>query len=169
MNQPGFNPYAAPTGPPSVGGFGFHNSDVGVPADRGVRLIAKVIDGLCDLVAIAPGLVLLMLGAGGNESALVIVGGLLMVLGLLAISIYQWLAIVRSGQTIGKRAMKIKIVRQDGSPVDFVYGVALRNWPIAIGAQLIPALGLIDALIIFTEQRRCLHDMLASTDVIQVL
>lgn len=140
-----------------------------IPAERGTRFVAKLIDVLCDMGSLVPGLVLFMLAGATEEPALVIGGALLMVLGLLGMCVYQWMGIVRSGQTIGKRLMKIKIIRQDGSPVDFVYGVALRNWPISIGAQVIPALGLIDALIIFTEQRRCLHDMLASTDVIQVL
>jgi len=41
---------------------------------------------------------------------------------------YNWYLITVRGQTIGKRWMKVKIVKEDGKPVDFVRGVILRNW-----------------------------------------
>lgn len=165
MAQPGYNPYAAPQGPD----FSFASPTSGstfVKAERGTRFAAKLIDGLCDIVSMLPGLILLFIGASANEEALTFLGIGVMLLGALGMAIYQWSGIVKSGQTVGKRAMKIKVVRQDGSPVDFLYGVVLRNWILAVAAQVVGAIGIVDALLIFTEQRRCLHDMIASTDVI---
>ncbi|MEZ4374933.1 MAG: RDD family protein [Polyangiaceae bacterium] len=165
MAQPGYNPYAAPQGPEFP--FASSTSDsMFIKAERGTRFAAKLIDGLCDVGAMLPGLAILFAGGAANEEALTVVGVLVMVAGLLGVAIYQWIGIVKSGQTVGKRMMKIKVVKQDGSAVDFVSGVVLRNWILAIAAQVVGAIGLVDALMIFTEQRRCLHDMLASTDVI---
>ncbi|MGE0322564.1 MAG: RDD family protein [Polyangiaceae bacterium] len=165
MAQPGYNPYAAPQGPEFP--FASPTSDsMFIKAERGTRFAAKLIDFLCDIGSMLPGIALLVVAGAVNEEALSFVGIAVMMLGALAMAIYQWSGIVKSGQTVGKRMMKIKVVKQDGSAVDFVSGVILRNWIMAIASQAFSLIGLIDALMIFTDQRRCLHDMLATTDVI---
>lgn len=89
---------------------------------------------------------------------------------MLAVMIYQWVLISRTGQTIGKRATGIRIERIDGSPVTFGTGVVLRNWVIkVIGA--VPYLGLVihlvDCLFIFRADCRCIHDHIAGTRVVR--
>ena len=140
MAQPGYNPYAAPQGPD----FSFASpasSSMFVRAERGTRFLAKLIDGLCDLAAAAPGLIIFLIGMSSNEEIAIILGAIVMFFGLLAMAGYQWFGIVKTGQTVGKRTMKIKVVRQDGSPVDFLYGVVLRNWIIAFASQIVSAIG----------------------------
>jgi uncharacterized RDD family membrane protein YckC len=59
----------------------------------------------------------------------------------------------------------------DGAPVNFVSGVLLRNWLMMLLQQM-PVVNLIlpllDALFIFREDRRCIHDLIAGTKVIQL-
>jgi uncharacterized RDD family membrane protein YckC len=76
----------------------------------------------------------------------------------------------KRGQTIGKRWMAIKIVKLDGSAPGFVHAVLLRGFVNGlIGA--VPYLGfvytLVDLLMICRDDRRCLHDMIASTRVVK--
>ncbi len=76
-----------------------------------------------------------------------------------------------NGQTIGKKLVGIKIVRTDGSKLDFQRFVTHRYLPM-VGAQLIPIVGMfipfVDALLIFRSSNQCLHDQIADTIVIDV-
>jgi uncharacterized RDD family membrane protein YckC len=68
--------------------------------------------------------------------------------------------------------MGIKIVKLDGSPVNFVSGVIMRNWIVGLMGG-IPYVGscirLVDTLMIFGDERRCIHDRIAGTKVIVAL
>ncbi len=74
------------------------------------------------------------------------------------------------GQTIGKMLLKIRIVRTDGSRASFARLVGLRFLVNSL-LTLIPVAGplyaLIDALFIFRQERRCVHDLIADTVVVQ--
>jgi uncharacterized RDD family membrane protein YckC len=88
---------------------------------------------------------------------------------MLGISIYQWVRIATTGQSIGKSRLGIKIVRTDGTPVNFGSGVAVRSIvPLLIAG--IPYAGalfwLVSLLFIFREDRQCLHDLMATTKVV---
>jgi uncharacterized RDD family membrane protein YckC len=110
-------------------------------------------------------------GLGGDEMLLVL-GGIAVFgcLGALAVAIYQWVLISRTGQSLGKKWTGIRIERLDGNPITFGSGVFLRNWvPKLIGG--VPYLGmiffLIDCLFIFRDDRRCIHDHIAGTRVVR--
>mgnify|MGYP002783914501 CR=1 FL=1 len=85
-------------------------------------------------------------------------------------------------RSIGKKLMKLRPVRLDGSSMDITTSLQ-RNWPLAIGSilSIIPVLGWIAALIVapiiaiielvlvFTDSEgRRLGDKLAGTKVIEV-
>jgi uncharacterized RDD family membrane protein YckC len=114
-------------------------------------------------------------GAGGNLAFFrgFLASGLGMAAGVayLALVGLQAYLIATTGQSIGKRWFKIKIVKLDGSQVNFVTGVLVRQWLITL-LQYIPGIGsvtsLIDVLFIFRADRRCIHDFLAGTKVIQL-
>jgi uncharacterized RDD family membrane protein YckC len=153
-----------------------------MPADRGTRLVAAILDGIIFFVMVyAPLMVVavfapLMLappiesgvgsvsaGAGG---AVILVGLLFTLGGLIA---WSWLTIryvVRNGQSIAKNWLGIKVVRADGSPVTLGRLFWLRNVVNGL-LGIIPLYGLIDILFIFAESRQCLHDKLADTIVIK--
>jgi uncharacterized RDD family membrane protein YckC len=76
----------------------------------------------------------------------------------------------RNGQTIGKRALSIKVVRKDGSRVALTRFIFLRYLPVTL-LGFIPFIGgivgLVDASMIFGAERRCMHDLIADTIVIE--
>ena len=73
------------------------------------------------------------------------------------------------GQSVGKRLLGIKIVRTDGARAGLGRIFSLRILvPNVI--YMVPILGalfaLVDALFIFRDDRRCIHDLMADTQVI---
>jgi uncharacterized RDD family membrane protein YckC len=93
------------------------------------------------------------------------VGGLLVHLAL------NGYLLAKSGQTLGKRVVGIRIVNhRDGEKTPFDKIVLLRLLPVQVAA-LIPAVGaflsLIDVLLIFRKDQRCIHDHIAGTIVVK--
>jgi uncharacterized RDD family membrane protein YckC len=93
----------------------------------------------------------------------------------LPLNLLQWYLVATSGQTLGKKIVKTRIVKLDGSKVDWVSGVMLRYWPI-VGLALLGNLlhltwltglvAFVDPLFIFGSGRRTLHDLIAGTKVV---
>jgi uncharacterized RDD family membrane protein YckC len=107
-------------------------------------------------------------GAAPSGGAFAAVLGVLG-LGMIALAVYQLVLLYRSGQTVGKKIVGIRIVRPDGGRASFPRLLFLRYLvPGLIGA--IPLVGflfaLVDALFIFAEDRRTLHDKIADTIVV---
>jgi uncharacterized RDD family membrane protein YckC len=73
------------------------------------------------------------------------------------------------GQTIGKTIFRIRIVRPDGSPASA--GQMVMRYGVGSLANVVSLLGLVfslaDCLLIFQASRRCLHDLIAGTIVVQ--
>jgi uncharacterized RDD family membrane protein YckC len=67
------------------------------------------------------------------------------------------------GQTIGKMALGLRVLSDDGTPVDFS-GAVLRSLG-ALAAML--TLGLLYVPVLVTSDRRALHDRLAGTRVVR--
>ncbi|MCI0409163.1 MAG: RDD family protein [Acidobacteria bacterium] len=74
----------------------------------------------------------------------------------------------REGQTIGKRVMHIRIVNYDdgqtAGPGRTIWKRTILN---GLLGNFIPLYGLIDPLFIFGAERRCLHDYIAGTKVVE--
>lgn len=99
-----------------------------------------------------------------------------MLYAMIAISLALWfgyevVAVARNGQTLGKRLFGIKVVRMDGSPVDFAS--AFRRWAIlAVPNLLLPCgipLQLLDILWCTWDRplQQCIHDKSARTIVVR--
>jgi uncharacterized RDD family membrane protein YckC len=174
MAETDLNPYAAPveTLPDD-----FAPADGDQPyvlATLGQRFSGNLIDALLFVV---PGLLVLMPmravndgpGGGVDQGAVVLMVGLCLACVVLAVT--QCMMIASRGQSIGKRLVRTKIIRLDGSNPGFVHGVLVRS---LIGRLpgVIPVVGnlynLADALFVFRRDRRTLHDLIAGTRVIQV-
>ena len=81
------------------------------------------------------------------------------------VSLYQ------RGQTIGKRIMGIAIVTLDNQKPAFFPLIAQRyisQWVMSMVPVIGPILRLIDILLIFRADKRCLHDIIARTKVIDL-
>ncbi|MCA9541362.1 MAG: RDD family protein [Myxococcales bacterium] len=163
MNEdPDFNPYAPPSADTELVADQERFGDY-IPATRGRRFLGNLIDSLLIGAAVIPGAVL-SAGVRSPEG-----GALAMGVGALLVLAVQWYLISTSGQSIAKKMLGMRIIKMDGSPVNFVSGVILRQWVI-MAAGFIPLLGniigLVDAAFIFREDYRCLHDHIAGTQVV---
>jgi uncharacterized RDD family membrane protein YckC len=97
------------------------------------------------------------------------------VLGCLVL--YQWYLLSTQGQTIGKRFMGIRIVDLEGKPAGFFSALLLRSFVfsglisavVSFAGAVIPLAGvflwMLDYVPMMGEDRRCLHDYLAGTQV----
>ncbi len=126
-------------------------------ASRKQRLIAAVADGIIVAVPYAVG------SLESLPAPLRLVG----VAGSLGLLVWQLMLITKTGQTLGKRFVGIKIVLKDTlENGGFVVNVLKRGLLNGL-LSLVPGYFLLDSLLIFREDRRCLHDMIAGTCVIQ--
>lgn len=153
------NPYAAPAAKVAD----VTPQDEIVLADRGNRLLAAIVDGL---LAIPLSIIFMMSFVLKTEISPVISGlGMLYAIALLVVDL---VLLHKNGQTIGKKLLKIKIVRKDGSRASLGRIFWLRGVVNALPG-MVPYLriyGLVDVLFIFGEPRRCIHDYIADTIVV---
>jgi uncharacterized RDD family membrane protein YckC len=168
---PSINPYAPPVAGSEYRPFEVAQQSYGIPAERGTRLIAHIVDNVLLALAAAPGFIAVIAfgesfaGEGAEVLQLVIAATLfgppLLVL------IYQWYLVSTTGQTLAKRWFGIRIIKLDGSLPGFLSGVVLRSWVTYALSSVCNLIGLVDALMIFGEESRCLHDQIASTKVVK--
>lgn len=86
-------------------------------------------------------------------------------LGFVAGILYQGIQLSRSGQTIGKKVIGLKVVSPDGS--DIRPGQAWTRAVVQKAFTLLSCLGiLINYLTAFGVERTCVHDMAAKTRVV---
>lgn len=168
---PAYNPYAAPVAriddPPA--------QDL-VLADRGLRLVAALIDAAVWVATTIPVFaaipVLDRAGAGSGPEgrfAFLLAAGL-MLAGMVAVLAWNLVWLHRHGQTVGKRLVRVKVLRSDGSHCA-VWRIVFARWLPVTLLGMIPVLGygvsLVDCLMIFRADRRCLHDLIADTIVVR--
>ena len=132
----------------------------------GVRVGAGLIDVLL-LVAIDATVLYLTLKVTGLQSTLEDLRVLPPVpfIGFLALLAFGYVAAftVAGGQTIGKMVLNLRVIGDDGRPIDAAGGM-LR----ALGCMLVPVtFGLSYLPALFTSDHRAIHDRLAGTRVVQ--
>ncbi len=144
-------------------------------AGHGERLAGAIIDGLINVafsMLVAFGLIATgVLGSFVEYTKLGIVTTVILTLTGFAFYMgINWKFLSTSGQTIGKKVAKTRIVTMDGrvpSMVDLVakryaFFTLLGVVPVAGGI-----LSIINILFIFGRERRCLHDLVAGTRVVK--
>jgi len=168
------NPYAAPAAVVEDMA-GDDSADLEArKASRGKRLGAALIDGLVATLWLGLFFGAFMMRYHARMHGLPVPqnSGLLVFLGfvvMLGVLVVNCVMLHRSGQTIGKRALDIAVVRSDGSPIALSRYIFMRMVPIIL-LSMIPLVGrymnLVDAVVIFGKDRRCLHDYIADTIVV---
>jgi uncharacterized RDD family membrane protein YckC len=143
-------------------------------ADWGERTGAALVDLTISLflffVGVVTGAIIVTLGGWA-----IAIGVALIVAGPAAAILYAPLMLARkgegNGQTVGKRAVNLRVVRADGRPVTFWLGM-LREFVVKqlIGIALTGGLfWLVDSLWpLFDDQDHAIHDIVAETDVIKL-
>jgi uncharacterized RDD family membrane protein YckC len=174
--------YAPPVYRPKPTGPG------GAPlAEFGERLLAYFLDGLilgaillipmvvCMAVVFVPYVQAIdSVSRGGNPDfapiLLTFLGVFVAIFGLQVLSTYLYRVTyqLRTGQTVGKRVMKLKIVNAaDGSPLDLTG--ARKRWAVELGLGLLGPGGYLDGLWqLWDPQKQTLHDKVARTVVVKV-
>jgi uncharacterized RDD family membrane protein YckC len=152
-------------------GVAFRGLDL---ASFGRRFTAILIDGLLVTlpVLIPAALVFLLLSLANAQDRMVealrrestfSAGFLTLGIGVLYF-LYEGLMLTSGGQTVGKRAMRVKVVTAAGGDI-----TAGQAWSRAVLRQILaiaPGMGLIDYLAAFGLERATLHDRVAKTRVV---
>jgi uncharacterized RDD family membrane protein YckC len=133
-----------------------------------------MLDGLIALVLAVPALIAIPMmestGGADVESVPPLAMGLVGISGFLflLLMVYTIYLLSVKGQTLGKKMLGIRIVNNlDDSNAGFVRAFLLRGIVNAIPGAIIPFYGVIEVLFIFGAERRCIHDFIAGTRVIQ--
>lgn len=143
-------------------------------ATRSSRLGAAMLDGLAGFVAILPGFLVFFLmspSGGGDPSGLAMgLGFGLMGVGLIGLVVANLYLLAQRAQSVGKLALGIRIALLDGRQADFRTIAVKRMLPVAL-MGMVPFLGsvvsIVDTLMIFRPDQRCLHDLIAGTVVVR--
>jgi uncharacterized RDD family membrane protein YckC len=124
-HQPEVNPFAPPTADLDFGAHGQLSPDEMALADRVTRLGAALLDGLLYMIAMIPasyvGISAGTIREGGDYwvfKSMVQGVGVISAVAWVGLLIFQAYLISTTGQTLGKRWTKIKIVKLHGSPLD---------------------------------------------------
>lgn len=129
------------------------------------RFGAIIIDGL--IVGLPAYLLLVLLPAllfaQQNDTAGSIVSMALLVPYILAQPTYEALMFqYKNGQTLGKMALKVRVVRPDGSPM-----TTGQAWGRAFAKLLLGCISIFDYIpALFTAEKTTIHDLVASTRVV---
>jgi uncharacterized RDD family membrane protein YckC len=183
MSQTDPNPYASPSmaaeAQPPVGPI---QGTIDYPlASRWRRFLGALIDNLIllPLIVLAGFVFALVIFLTGEQDQTSIAWsqsnvadslfGLVMG-GSLFLAVHGYLLATR-GQTVGKYLLNTQIVSEDGRLVPFWQLIATRYVPLWL-VSAIPGIGgilsIADGVAIFRDSRKCFHDDIAGTKVIQL-
>ena len=166
------NPYTTPSADPTpvVPSLPQNNP----LASLGDRFLGALIDGV--IGAVIGAILLFGLLAIGLIQNMGTIGWLpmtgLVVVNFAVMMAIQFKFLKETGQTIGKKVVKTRIVTMDFKKPD-IQKLILNRYGFVTAIQLLPLVGrflpLVDALLIFKDDRRCLHDMVAGTQVVKCI
>ena len=178
-----------PEGPPSYGGPvppggwqqpipqhapGWHGSPL---ASWGSRLAATLIDWLVLLVPVVILTIIVVAIAAGSDTGAIVTGILGFLAYLVVALIYAPLLMARggerNGQTWGKQALGIRVVRDSGEAMGFGWAalreIAVKGLAVGIASSIIPIIPWFLNYFwpLWDDQNRALHDMIVQTHVVQ--
>lgn len=165
------NPYQSPSA--DLINTPAENDGVAMPlASKWARLFGAIIDGIIGILIALPFWFLIggfEMFAGAEEPPFhyTLLGG---IYGFVAFLLIHGFLLKQYGQTVGKKIMGTRITDMRGNLPDFAPLVLKRYLPISV-VSIIPIVGplltLIDVLFIFRGDRRCVHDLIAGTQVLE--
>ena len=167
MDDNNTNPYQTPSSAPEPA----PEAGSTLLASRWKRFGGALIDGLIQLAIIGP-----MLYFSGtwdammeNQGELDMVGTLTwFIVGEVIFLALQGYLLFNRQQTIGKLLLNMRIVgmEQEQVPAAKLYGMRYFLLHVASQVPVLNLIGIVDPLLIFRKDKRCLHDLLAGTQVI---
>ena len=141
-------------------------------AGRTTRLLAVIIDGFIALLYFLPILVSLgVIEKTKRQEDILFESLVAQLIALLIFILLHGYFLAANGQTVGKKIMGIRVVDMEGRNPGLRRIVLLRILPVSF-ISMVPIVGglfsLIDVLPIFKADRRCVHDLFAGTQVVNV-
>ena len=126
--------------------------------------IDRMMFGVGAIVIMVIAVVLTQRG-GKVEDSFVVVFAVLFGAVYLGMIVYEALMLSSRGQTVGKMALKIKVVRPDGSPITTgqAWGRSVLR---GVMIHVLSLLNYIPAMV--TKEKTCIHDLVANTRVVNV-
>lgn len=161
------NPYATPRAPVVHAEYPAASGSEAL-ASRGSRLAASLIDGLAAVVILLPAIAAMFFA--GENSSLSTAGiffAALSGIAFLGFVVYQLTMLVQKGQTLGKKAMNIRIVNYSDGEIPSPARLLLMRYLLNSLLGNLPFYSILDVLLIFGSERRCIHDYLAGTKVVE--
>lgn len=150
-----------------------YDSDLTGLADRWTRLAAVIIDGLILLFPYSI-VNILLFGYDAYMDSLNNANSQIMArsftLGSLVYLLINGYPLYKKGQTIGKKIMDIKIVDMNNNVPPLFYSFFVRYFIFSVlyFIPFVKIIAMLDPFFIFSQNRRCLHDRLAGTKVVEV-
>lgn len=143
-------------------------------AAPGRRLSAVILDVLFLFCAILPSVIAVGLERSARlhdgEMAATI-GGVVSLIGLVVWLIWSLVLLHQGGQTLGKRVLRIRIVRSNGGRASLPRLILLR-YLVSIVLLSLPNYGMLcflcDSALVLGKARQCLHDRTADTIVVSL-
>lgn len=167
------NPYSPPEAPLNRHP---HDPPAGTDANRSARLSAAIADGLIMMGVMLP--LMFLTGYWQRQLAAAEAGQkftpeqLVWMAGAFVLYVaIHYVPLAQTGQTWGKRFMKIKIVTLDGQKPPIADLLVKRCLPFNLAPNVPvvgPFLSLVNVLAIFGKEKRCMHDYIAGTKVVNV-
>jgi len=146
-------------------------------ASWGSRVAAALIDWVILLVPVGL-LTIIVIGIAAGSDTGAVVTGLLGFLAYLVVAfLYAPLLMARdgarNGQTWGKQAVGIRVIRNTGEPIGFGFAalreIVVKGFLVGIASSIIPLIPwLLDVCWpLWDDENRALHDIVVSTHVIE--
>lgn len=167
------NPYSAPATVDPIPPQASNSIEL---ASLGDRFLGALVDGLVNIaIAIPIWAALFMIGTVKSLQEMGEIGLVMtVVISLVSFGLFilvQGRFLKATGQTIGKKVVKTRIVTMEGKKPEFM-DLVIKRYAFMNLIALVPFVGgilsLIDALMVFKSDRRCLHDNVAGTQVVKV-
>ncbi|WP_419194000.1 RDD family protein [Novipirellula herctigrandis] len=155
----------------------------GVLAKRFTRFAAAIVDGILAMLFLVPLQFMTGYASRISTGAVGLVEQLMMIaVGYGIFVLFHGYLLATRGQTIGKFLTNIQIVDVESERLASVKHVFVYRYlwllPLTIIVAIVPGfaddilvnlVALVDVLFIFRQDRRCLHDLIASTKVVEYL
>jgi len=182
---PAVGPEAAPTygGPIPPGGWqqplptqgpGWHGRPL---ASWGSRLAAYLLDGLILFVPVILLTIAIVGVAAGSDTGAIVTGIVGFLAFLVVAFLYAPLLMARegrcNGQTCGKQALGIRVIRDSGESMSFsaaaLREIVVKGLGVGIASSIIPFIPWFLNFFwpLWDDENRALHDMVCSTHVVQ--
>ncbi len=146
-----------------------HSTQTATLASRSQRFWASIIDSTLMMVPVGISLYFFSFSSISNLDEIQTQLSITLI-GIVSFMVINGYLIYNYGQTVGKKICKTKVLTDDGVQISGNHYVVKRLLPIWIASQ-IPFIGqfvsLLDSVLIFRKSKKCLHDDIAGTIVVQ--